>query len=176
MLTRNLLCVTLTGAVGGVAEHLLAQGWRVAQATDLPAAVRMQAHQRFPVGLLVIGTPPAGSEVALEACIKASRGSEWVAVCDREALASPGFRDLLLNCFFDHQTLPLVWHDLELVLAHAAQRALLRSQQPSDVHAADSLGLVGQGPVITRLREQIRKVAAFLFGYMGPRRAAFRDL
>ena len=160
MLIRNLLCVTLNDGAGGVAEHLLAQGWRVAQATDLAAAGRMQAHQRFPVSLLIIGTPLAGSEHALEACVKASNGSEWVAVCEREALESPGFRDLLLNCFFDHQTLPLVWHDLELVLEHAAQRAMLRSRQHPHVHAADSLGLVGQGPVITCLREQIRKVAA----------------
>lgn len=160
MLIRNLLCVTLSDAAGGMAEYLTAQGWRVAQATDPGVATRMQAHQRFPVGLLVVGRPPDGSEQALEACIKASSGTEWVAVCDREALDSPGFRDLLLNFFFDHQTLPLVWRDLELVLEHAARRAMLRSQQNGDVHAADTLGLVGQGPVITRLREQIRKVAA----------------
>ncbi|MDW5443149.1 sigma-54 dependent transcriptional regulator [Polaromonas sp. SM01] len=157
---RNILCVTLGEDAGGVAQHLLGGGWQVVQASDLAAASRIQAHQHFPVSLLVMGKARAVPDRLLEACVKASNGSEWVAVCEAQALESPGFRDLVLNCFFDHQILPLDWHDLALMLEHAGQRAMLRSQHHTHLHAADTLGMVGQGPAITRLREQIRKVAA----------------
>ena len=99
-------------------------------------------------------------ETAIEACVNASNGTEWVAVCEPPALESPGFRDLVLGCFFDHAPLPLDARELMVMLEHASRRALLRRRHETQMHAADTLGMVGQGPAITRLRQQIRRVAA----------------
>jgi len=158
----SILCVTLGGHAMRLADQLLSRGWDVAQANDLAAAGRLQAHRTFALGLLVVGAELSVPEVAVEACIGASGGSEWVAVCEPQALESPAFRDLVLGSFFDHQLMPpMQLQELEFVLGHAAQRALLRQRHDADRrHAVDALGMVGQGPAITRLREQIRKVAA----------------
>jgi len=159
--SADILCVTLGGHSARVAEQLLASGWDVAQVNDLASAGRLQAHRNFALGLLVVGSELSAPESAVEACIGASRGSEWVAVCEPQTLESPAFRDLLLGCFFDHQLMPFDFRDLELMLRHASQRAMLRRRHDADRrHAVDALGMVGQGPAITRLREQIRKVAA----------------
>ncbi|MDM0072908.1 sigma-54 dependent transcriptional regulator [Variovorax sp. J2P1-59] len=157
----NFLCVTLGGNAGEVAGPLIARGWDVAQATDLVAAGRLQAHRDFRVGVLVVGSVLPVPEASVEACVSASAGSEWVCVCEPQALESPAFRELVLGSFFDHQVLPFEPHELELVLEHASQRAMLRQRHDAaHRHAVDALGMVGQGPAITRLRQQIRKVAA----------------
>jgi two-component system response regulator HydG len=160
MQLRTLLYVALGGDAGGVKEHLLARGWELMQATDLAAANRIQAHRHLPVGLLVVGAALTVPEAAIEACVNASHGMEWVAVCEPQALESPGFRELVLGCFFHHQVLPLDGHELERVLDHACQRAMLRRRHKTHTHVVDAMGMVGQGPAITRLRQQIRRVAA----------------
>jgi two-component system response regulator HydG len=160
MQLRTLLYVPLGGDAGGVKEHLLARGWELMQATDLAAANRIQAHRHLPVGLLIIGAALTVPEAAIEACVNASHGMEWVAVCEPQALESPGFRELVLGCFFHHQVLPLDGHELERVLDHACQRAMLRRRHKTHTHVVDAMGMVGQGPAITRLRQQIRRVAA----------------
>ncbi|MBT2304266.1 sigma-54-dependent Fis family transcriptional regulator [Variovorax paradoxus] len=159
MQLRTLLYVALGGDAGGVKEHLLARGWELLQATDLAAANRIQAHRHLPVGLLVVGAALTVPEAAIETCVNASHGMEWVAVCEAQALESPGFRELVLGCFFHHQVLPLDGHELERVLDHACQRAMLRRRHKTHTHVVDALGMVGQGPAITRLRQQIRRVA-----------------
>jgi DNA-binding NtrC family response regulator len=133
----------------------------VTEVTDLVAAGRMQAHRHFKVGVLFVGAALDVPEAAVEACVNASPGSEWVSLCDPEALDSPGFREVVLGCFFDHQVTPIDLHELEVTLVHANQRAMLRMRHDAaHSHAVDALGMVGQGPAITRLRQQIRKVAA----------------
>ena len=77
---RSLLCVTLGGNAAVVVEALVARGWDVAQATDLVAAGRIQAHRQVKVGVLIVGTALTAAEAAVEACVNASPGSEWVAV------------------------------------------------------------------------------------------------
>ena len=160
MAVRNILCVGLGDDAGVVASHLLAAGWEVEQASDLPAAGRIQAHRHFPVSLLVLGAGHAVPDGALEACVKASKGSEWVAVCDSQALETSEFRELILGFFFGYQTLPLDWPALALFLEHAARRATLRQRYYAQEHEAGALGMVGRGSAIKRLRQQIRKVAA----------------
>ncbi|SDE02701.1 DNA-binding transcriptional response regulator, NtrC family, contains REC, AAA-type ATPase, and a Fis-type DNA-binding domains [Variovorax sp. CF079] len=160
MQLRTLLYVALGGDAGGVKEQLLARGWELMHATDLAAANRIQAHRHLPVGLLVVGAALTVPEAAIEACVNASHGMEWVSVCEAQALESPGFRELVLGCFFHHQVLPLDWRELELVLDHACQRAMLRRRHKTHTHVVDAMGMVGQGPAITRLRQQIRRVAA----------------
>ncbi|MDM0012189.1 sigma-54 dependent transcriptional regulator [Variovorax sp. J22P168] len=157
----SLLCLNLGGPSSRVAEQLLAAGWEVAQAPDLASAARLQAQRRFAVSLLVAGAATGVPESALETCVQASSGSEWLAVCEPEALDAPAFRELVLGSFLGHVLLPLDLRELEALLRHAGQRALLRQRHEADRrHAIDELGMVGQGPALTRLRHQIRKVAA----------------
>ena len=157
----SILCVTLGANAAEVLDPLVARGWDVTEVTDLVAAGRMQAHRHFKVGVLFVGAALDVPEAAVEACVNASPGSEWVSLCDPEALDSPGFREVVLGCFFDHQVTPIDLHELEVTLVHANQRAMLRMRHDAaHSHAVDALGMVGQGPAITRLRQQIRKVAA----------------
>lgn len=153
--------MTLGGGAADVVDRLVARGWDVTQVGDLVAAGRMQAHRHFKVGMLIVGPTLNAPEAAVEACVNGSPGSEWVSVCDPHALESAGFRELVLGCFFDHQVMPVDLQELERTLAHASQRAMLRHRHDAaHSHAIDALGMVGQGPAITRLRQQIRKVAA----------------
>ena len=159
MAIRSILCVSLGDDASELVSHLCTGGWEVEQARDLWAAGRLQSHRYFPVSLLVLGAGQEAPDGALEACVKASKGSEWVAVCDGRALESPGFRELILSFFLGYQTLPLDWPALELFLEHAERRALLRQRYYTQGHAVGTLGMVGHGPAITHLRRQIRKVA-----------------
>lgn len=155
---RNLLYVTLGNGPSSVRDYLSAKGWDVVQA-NLVSAGRIQAQRHFPVGLLLVGAALPVSTGAVEACVNASNGSEWVVVCERSLLDTPDFRELVLGCFFAHQVLPIDWDALEPILEQASQRAMLRHLHDARVHAVDALGMVGQGPIMTRLRQQIRKVA-----------------
>ena len=160
-LPGNMLCVTLGGPCGRVAEQLLGRGWNLSAVTDLAAAGRLQAHRKFALGLLIVGAEPNVAEASMEACIAGSPGAEWVAVCEAQALESPAFRELVLGSFFDHLLQPCDLRELEMTLGHAAKRAGLRHRNDAARRCAvDALGMVGQGPAISRLREQIRKVAA----------------
>jgi len=156
---KNILCVTLDGDISRLGAHLRSLGWDVTLVTSLGEAAQAQALHPYHVGLLVVGGELHVPEATVEACIGAGFGCEWVAVCAATALDSPGFRDLVLNCFFDHHLLPLDWDDLAQVLQHASQRAHLRHRQRVRTQTVDAMGMVGQGPSIARLREQIRKVA-----------------
>jgi two-component system response regulator HydG len=159
---RNILCVTLDerGGAGDIRQYLSTKGWDVAAAADLASAGRIQAQRHFPVGLLIVGAALTVSEAAIESCVNASSGAEWVIVCERRALDSQAFRELVLGCFFAHQVLPCDGGSLEPILEQAAQRAMLRHLHDARTHAMDTLGLVGQGPTVARLRQQIRRVAA----------------
>ena len=156
---RNILCVNLGRDACEVVAHLVNSGWEVTQASTLAAAGRLQALRHFPVSLLIMEGKPPAPDGALGACVRTSRGSEWVAVCDNQALDSTEFRDLLLGDFFGYQTLPLDWQALDLLLRNASQRAALRDRHTTQAHAAETLGMVGKSPAIQRLRQQIRKVA-----------------
>jgi two-component system, NtrC family, response regulator HydG len=87
-----------------------------------------------------------------------ARSGWWCA--SRPRWSRRGFRELVLSCFFDHAPLPLDARELMVMMEHAARRGLLRRRQESRTLAADALGMVGQGPAMTRLRKQIRRVAA----------------
>ncbi|RZL95088.1 MAG: sigma-54-dependent Fis family transcriptional regulator [Variovorax sp.] len=159
MQSKSILCLTLGGDTGGLEAHLVARGWDVTLAIDTTAARRALSHRKFAVALLVVGPALTVSEGSIEACVNASEGSEWVALCEESALESSAFRNLVLGCCFDHQLLPLDWSELDLVIEHAVRRAALRLQHLTHSQAVDALGMVGQGPTITRLRQMIRKVA-----------------
>ncbi len=162
MLPRKILCLGLGEETPAVEAHLQRTGWTVTCSTEVPAARRLLALRRFEVALLVTGTPPtldAPTLAALESCVHASSPTEWVSLCGPGDLELPAFRSLILSCFFDHQVLPLEWHDLDRMLEHAEQRVLLRDRAGAPVTSGDSLGMVGQAEVMATLRRQIRKVA-----------------
>ncbi|WP_367850079.1 sigma-54 interaction domain-containing protein [Rhodoferax sp. WC2427] len=160
MLVRDILCVNLGGDGQAICTQLENRGWSPTQVVDLAAASRILAQKQFQVGLLVMGAAQTVTEAALEACVKASKGTEWVAGCTTQALESSGFRDVILGFFLMYQTLPLDWSVLPCFLEHALQRAILRHRHYAPMHSAGALGMVGHGAAITHLRQQIRKVAA----------------
>ena len=63
----TLLYVALGGDSRELRESLIAGGWEVAQAADLAAASRLQAHRSFPAALLVIGDSVPVPEAEIEA-------------------------------------------------------------------------------------------------------------
>jgi len=156
----DVLCLTLDGDATGIAAQLVAEGWAVSQARGAQAAQRMLAHGDFPVGLLVVGARLALSQAGIEPLLDTGPGTEWVALCEPQALHAPAFRDLVLDSFFDHQLLPADGPGLSLRLQHARERALLRRQRLRETQGHDALGMVGQGAAIGRLRAAIRKMAA----------------
>jgi len=161
MNTEHVLCVTPGGGPGEAEACLVAAGCQVMRATSLVAAGRLQVQQHFGVGVLELDAHAGVPVAEMEACANASPETEWVLVCDAQALDSPVLRELVLDFFFDYQLLPLDCSALLLMVEHANQRALLRRRQEAGRRlAVDAMGMVGRGPMITRLRQQIRKVAA----------------
>ncbi|MHB1410654.1 MAG: VpsR-related response regulator, partial [Acidovorax defluvii] len=162
MPVRKILCLSL-GAEGQIVEgHLRRAGWEVACCSDVSAARSLLAQRKFSVALVVADAAQRLDEdgvVAVEACVHASLQTEWVALCEQAVLESHAFRALILNCFFDYQVLPLEWPDLDRMIEHAAQRALLRHGSTDALPEADTLGMVGQAASMVQLRKDIRKVA-----------------
>lgn len=156
----EVLCLTLDGDASGAAAQLVAHDWAVTHAHSVAAAQRMLTHGHFNVGLLIVGSSLGMPASAIELLAHASEATEWVALCEAQAMDAPEFRDLVLDCFFDHHVLPVDWHALSVMLLHAQQRALLRQHRHGEARGHDGLGMVGQSIVISRLRAEIRKVAA----------------
>ncbi|HSV60869.1 MAG TPA: sigma 54-interacting transcriptional regulator [Variovorax sp.] len=156
----DVLCLTLDGDASGAAAQLVAHDWAVTHAHTVAAAQRMLAHGDFHVGLLIVGAALGVPVGLVESLVSGSKATEWVVLCEPQALDSPELRDLVLDCFFDHQVLPVDWDGLSVMLRHAQQRALLRQRRRRETHGHEALGMVGQGSVIARLRAEIRKVAA----------------
>ncbi|MDB5849330.1 MAG: hypothetical protein JWP29_3082, partial [Rhodoferax sp.] len=159
MSSRSLLCVDLGRSTGTVARELAAVGWEVMEATEIAEANRMQAHLAFAVALVVVDGRRVVPEAELEACIRASHGAEWIALCERQVLESPAFRDLVLSFCFSYATAPAETALLDTMLQQAYQLALLRRRHVERTVTGEAEGMVGQGPAMARLREQIRKVA-----------------
>ena len=162
MSVRKILCLNL-GTEGKALEcHLRAAGWEVACCVDVAAAHRILTQHRFTVALMVAGAAQDWNEpgvAAVEACVHASPQTEWVALCDGDLLERPAFRTLILGSFFNYQVLPLEGPDLERMLEHAAQRALMRQGIRDAMSDADTLGMVGHAGALVQLRKDIRKVA-----------------
>lgn len=162
MPVRKILCLNLGVEGKGLEAHLRAAGWDVACCDDVAAAQLLLTQRRFAVALMLAGTAQEWDEpgvAAMEACVHASMQTEWVALCDGSLLELPAFRTLILGCFFNYQVLPLEGPDLERVLGHAAQRALMRQGIRDAISDADTLGMVGHAGALVQLRKDIRKVA-----------------
>lgn len=146
-------------------------GWETVWVTS-PAEARLAlAQHTIQAGLLLLGstTGPGSNAPHWEALETAVTGIqrqhplEWIAVCDAPAMESAQLRTLMLECFFDCQHSPPDWAEIKHVLNYLARRSELRhSLLPAQMPAlaAASLGMVGNGPALTQLRQKLRKVAA----------------
>jgi two-component system, NtrC family, response regulator HydG len=156
----KILCVGLGEPPAALVEPLRASGWDALPAADLLTARRIQTQQPMQVGVLLLKDFPAGRLGEVEAFLRLSSRVEWVGVFQDEALASPILRELVLSHFFDYQTQPLNWRELELMLDHALRRAQLRGHDDANLQPVESLGMVGHSTAIARLQQHIQKVAA----------------
>lgn len=159
MVLRKILCVSLGEHSSEMADYLRTGDWDVLPVADLAAVRRLQMHQQVQVGALLLKDFSPEKMSWVEACLRQSRGMEWVGVFRIEALNSPILRELVLSYFFDYHTLPVDWRVLDLTLGHAFRRAQLRGRDVKEVGAAGSMDMVGQSAQIVRLQQQIRKVA-----------------
>ncbi len=139
-------------------DGLCAAGWNLYLATDLRLAERMLAAQSIDVGLLVCGAVDEHRCNELDAFLDRHRALEWVGVFDREALALPACRDLVVDRLFDHHTAPVDLPRLTLVLGHAHGHAVLRSATRVVERSRDE-PIVGQSAAMQHLLRQIRRVA-----------------
>jgi two-component system, NtrC family, response regulator HydG len=156
----KVLCVGLGEPPAALVDTLRASGWDALPAADLLTGRRIQAQQPVQVGVLILKDFPAGRLGEVEAFLRLSSRVEWVGVFQNEALASPSLRELVLSHFFDYQTQPVNWRELELMLDHALRRAQLRGRDGANPKPVEGLGMVGHSTAIARLQQHIQKVAA----------------
>ncbi|MFT5963101.1 MAG: two-component system response regulator HydG [Burkholderiaceae bacterium] len=159
MESRKILSVGVGSSSKEVSGHLMASDWISLPANDLAAARRILAHQKVQVGVLMLGDASAERLGEVEDWLRLSNRMEWVGVFQVGALDSPALRDLVLSCFFDYHTLPVDGRVLNLTLGHAFRRAQLRAHGDDFLKAEGGMGMVGHSAAITRLQQQIRKVA-----------------
>lgn len=159
MQSRKILCLTLGNGPSAVEEHLRGQDWEVVSATDLGTARQILGSNHFLVCVLVLNQPAPDLIARIEACLKASKSSEWVGVFPPQSLESPAFRGLILDCFFDYHTHPVDLGYLARTLGHAYGRATLREGHDLQQRCIEHMGMVGQSAAIDLLRSQIKKVA-----------------
>ncbi|NMM08525.1 sigma-54 dependent transcriptional regulator [Polaromonas sp.] len=156
----KVLCLGLGESPAALVAPLLASGWDALPAADLVSGRRIQKQQPVQVGVLILKNFPAERLGEVEAFLRLSSRVEWVGVFQNEALASPILRELVLSYFFDYQTQPVNWRELDLMLGRALRRAQLRGRDEAILQAAGCMGMVGNSTAIARLQQQIRKVAA----------------
>ncbi|MDR3455719.1 MAG: sigma-54 dependent transcriptional regulator [Rhodoferax sp.] len=159
MQSRKILCLTVGDGPSTVDDHLRGQDWEVVSATDLSTARQILGSNHFMVCILVLNQAAQDLVPRIEACLKASRSSEWVGVFQPRTLESPAFRSLVLDCFFDYHTHPVDLGYLTQTLGHAYGRATLREGHDQQQRCIEHMGMVGQSAAIELLRSQIRKVA-----------------
>lgn len=159
MTLHKVLCLSRGASVAVLAEQLRAQGWLALPAADVGEAQSILSHERVQVGLLCLWDCAPLELDRVEACLQ-GLPLEWVGLVPVDALDSPDLCDLLLDHAFDHHTHPVDWSALSVTLGHALCRAELRGRAAALQRDASLMGMAGSSPAMSRLRQQIRKVAA----------------
>ncbi len=157
---RKILCVALRAHSKTIEDHLGTAGWDVTLVKDLATARRIQAKSSFVAGLLILDEIDAKLSMEIEQCVKTPGTAEWIGIFPAHVLDDEPFRDFVLDHFFDYHTHPVDLVHLTNALTHAQRRATLRNGHGVRHGPVDDLGMVGQSPVVARLRQQVRKVAA----------------
>ncbi len=159
MVKKQLLCVAL-GTFSKVADQSYArEGWEVCTVWSLKEANRVLRSQAFLVGLL-LATEHDETYEGVDSFLREHWAMQWVGVFPARALKSTLCRQLVLDHFCDFHTLPIDVFRLNHTLGHAHGYATLceiperQSAQPRD------MALKGESAAISRLRQQIVKVAS----------------
>jgi len=162
MAAREILCWSPGPPDAAITEHLSRQGWQVLQAGDAHSVTRLLAARQVPVGLLCLHDYAPAQFNMVQNCLQGLRGRcaiEWVGALPPKALLLSCWRDLVLDYFFDHHPQPVDLDRLDLMLASALRRAVLRQPKGEPPPDAENLGMIGQSEAMNRLRQHIRKVA-----------------
>jgi len=153
---RRLLYIALGGdrSARELAEH--AANWEICRVSSLSEATRELRAGPFTVGLLdgVIGVLRP-REVDL--FLRAHSHVHWVGVVGDAALASDACRDLIADHLYDYHSEPIDARRLAHTLGHVHGWAALR--QPRSQAPVPTSRQVGVSSAITRLREQVARVA-----------------
>lgn len=138
-----------------VLESLLVKGeWRVELASTLAVAEKKLQERDYPLVLVAIG--PDQHE-ALHALIAQYSSSLWIALIQRDCLASEALRNLLAACFHDFHTFPLDQDRLSHSLGHALGMAqLIRRHRPK--LPVQLRFIQGESTPIRHLRDQIMRL------------------
>ncbi len=159
MVKKQLLCVAL-GDASLFNEHAGAlQEWEVCIVASLKEANRVLRARGFLVGLLHV-TLQHDAVDEVDRFLREHWAMQWIGVFPAQALKSTLCRQLVLDHFCDFHTLPIDIFRLNHTLGHAHGYAALRqtpgprSAQPRD------MALKGESAAISRLRQQIVKVAS----------------
>ncbi len=155
MASKKLLCI-------GVDQAGLAQlpDWELHTAASLTEAARMLRGGAYLTGLLFFAPEPdRGAALAcLDRFLRQHWPLAWVAVVDPVTARMSAFAELAAEHLHDFHTLPLDPARLRHTLGHAHGLAALRPA-PAPATGGD-MALTGTSSAITRLRAQIRKIAA----------------
>ncbi len=156
-MTRQVLCVAATTA--GLPADLLAavQNFDICLVAGLAEAAAALREQHYPVGLLVLD----GWEVPLndlDHFLRRHSRVRWVALFRQQALEQAPFRALVHDHCVDFHTWPLDGARLGHTLGHALGLAALAGGAYA-AEVCQAMRLTGHSPAITRLRQQILKVA-----------------
>ena len=156
---RQLLCVRVKHPDCRWVEDLSSEGWSLQVVGDLTSAHRLLQEHSFLTGLLVYGQINDAACAELDAFLRAHSSLEWVGAFAPDILAQPACRDLILDHFFDHHTMPIDGARLALTLGHAHGRAALRSAAHAVEAPAHDTSIVGDSVAARELVRQILRVA-----------------
>ncbi len=162
MFNGELFCCSLGSSGTGITDYLRGRGWLVIQVCDEATLKRILSAKKMQVGLILFDKISTESCNLIQSSLRWARGlqrMEWVGVLPLAALDSPAWRELVLNCLYDHHTDPADFVGLEFRLHNALRQARLREQVDGSDPFENSLGMVGHSEAIRQLKNKIKKVA-----------------
>ena len=159
MTERKLLCIRTKSADCTWVQGLSAEGWHVQIAGDLTSAHRLLQEQSFLTGLLIPGNVDDAACAELDAFMRVHGTPEWVGAFTPESLALQACRDLIVDHFFDHHTLPVSPKRLASTLGHAYGHAVLRFEGQASPTSGHDASIVGESVATRELLRRILRVA-----------------
>ena len=146
----------------GITDYLRDSGWLVLQVFDEEALKRMLNAKKVRVGLLLLDKNSSVDANLISSYLLSARGVqrlEWVGVLPLPAMDESSWREIALNCLYDHHTDPDDFVGLEFRLRNALRQANLRELVDGAAPIENSLGMVGHSDAIRQLQKKIKKVA-----------------
>jgi DNA-binding NtrC family response regulator len=156
MVPKRLLCISPDDLAAVDLLRADMPDWQIRAVRSLDEARAELRQDAYLVGLL-IGVIGARAQPDIERFLRQHSAVQWVGAFRAEALAAPGWRELVADYLCDHHTLPLDTRRLAATLGHVHGHALLRGPRPR-AGAAPS-ALIGSCEAMQRLRSQVQRVA-----------------